>query len=207
MNNLVNRRIYGLCRLCAYITRIIYLICWLIFGFENIKNPIPNSHCLFRVTGNKIFPNSLYHAHVLNSLQTFLSFFLPICWSVSFPLRHFLLSSRLNHAIIKILLTSHLLWNFLSLVFTPADSLSLASRSHRITLLNPSLSHLWTLSPKSQSLDLLLSTHCWKCSFNFILYLRFWTKINIKTGDLKVSSRFQFEFEYEIIFSILLACC
>lgn len=83
------------------------------FRVSNYKKPIPNSHYRFSVTGDVIFPNSLYHTCVLNSSLTLLFFFLLVLLNLSIRLVsrcsvHFSLSLRLALVITDILSLSHL---------------------------------------------------------------------------------------------------
>lgn len=141
------------------------------FRISNHNTPTLDSHYLFRIEGDLIFPNFLYYTYILNSSLTFLSFYLPDslnrlisrCLAVPdaslAPVETLSLSQRFFQRVIFPKISSH--WFLLSY------SRSSASRSCQITLVNLSLS--LTLSSVScalglslvnpQPLDLLLSPH------------------------------------------------
>lgn len=109
-----------------YVIRLIY---WWIFIFQNIKNSITDPHYPFKVMGNVIFPNSLFHTNILNSLLTFLAFFLLESLIRFISLLRLSFSLRYVLAIAEIFSMSYLFWSPL-----------LGSFLHRLSLLSLSLS-------------------------------------------------------------------
>lgn len=87
-------------------------------------------------------------------------------------------------------------------------SLSLSSSHFHCSSLSLTLfsaSYTCAFSPRSSASRCLLSPHCKNNTINLILYLWFWSELEIKTREFDVSSGFWFKFEYEIILSMV--CC
>lgn len=155
-----------------YVIRLIY---WWIFIFQNIKNSITDPHYPFKVMGNVIFPNSLFLTNILNSLLTFLAFFLLESLIRFISLLRLSFSLRYVLAIAEIFSMSYLFWSPL-----------LGSLLHRLSLLSLSLSPIHSspflltfssLQPLTlsdsllnpQPLDFLLLSHCWMRLFKVLL--------------------------------------